>query len=106
MYPMTSRDLTVQAELDYRHERLAETYQRGAPAWAGALGRWTRTLASRVRARGAAREAVQRLGATIDAVAARTDADAWETHVTRRAEQISQGLEALRPQDGAGRRAA
>ncbi|SKC57014.1 hypothetical protein [Krasilnikoviella flava] len=103
---MTSRDLTVLAELDYRQARLAETYQRGTPAWVRAAGRWAKGLVRRVRARAVARDAVQRLGATIDAVAARTDADAWEIQVTRRADQISHGLEALRPQDGAARRAA
>lgn len=110
---MTSRDLAVLAELDYRRERLAETYQRGTPAWVstvgrtvGAIGRGIRDLARRARSRAADREAVQRLGSTLDAVAARTDARAWDLQVTRRADQISHGLDALRPQDGAGRRAA
>ncbi|MFI2104199.1 hypothetical protein ACH436_12965 [Isoptericola sp. NPDC019693] len=106
MNESTSRDLAVLAELEYRRERLAESYRRGAPAWAVALGRGVRDLARRARSRAADREAVQRLGATLDAVAARTDARAWELQVTRRARQISQGLEALRPEDGAGRRAA
>lgn len=111
---MTSRDLAVLAELDYRRERMAETYQRGTPAWVRTLGRavgrtvgrGVRGLARRARARAADREAVQRLGATLDAVAARTDARAWDLQVTRRADQIAHGLDALRPQDGAGRRAA
>lgn len=103
---MTSRDLAVLAELDYRRERMAETYQRGTPAWVLALGRGVRDLARRARSRAADREAVQRLGSTLDAVAARTDARAWDLQVTRRADQISHGLDALRPQDGAGRRAA
>lgn len=107
---MTSRDLAVLAELDYRRERAADTYRRGAPEWvrtAGrAVGRAVGDLARRARSRAADRDAVQRLGATLDAVAARTDARAWDLQVTRRAEQISHGLDALRPQDGAGRRAA
>ncbi|MFE5334817.1 hypothetical protein ACFQ8E_02790 [Isoptericola sp. NPDC056573] len=113
MNEMTSRDLAVLAELDYRRERMAETYQRGTPAWvrtvgrvAGAAGRGVRDLARRARSRAADREAVQRLGSTLDAVAARTDARAWDLQVTRRADQIAHGLDALRPQDGAGRRAA
>lgn len=106
MNEMTSRDLAVLAELDYRHARLAETYQRGAPAWALAVGRGIRGLVRRVRARVASRDAVQRLGATLDAVAARTDAEVWDRQVTRRADQIAQGLDARRPQDDAGRRAA
>ncbi|MEL7978254.1 hypothetical protein AAG589_20470 [Isoptericola sp. F-RaC21] len=110
MNEMTSRDLAVLAELDYRRERMAETYQRGTPAWVrtvgGAVGRGVRGLVRRARSRAADREAVQRLGATLDAVAARTDARAWDLQVTRRADQISHGLDALRPQDGAGRRAA
>ncbi|MFC7876428.1 hypothetical protein [Isoptericola sp. NPDC057391] len=106
MNEMTSRDLAVLAELDYRRERMAETYQRGTPAWARRVGRGLRDLARRARSRAADREAVQRLGATLDAVAARTDAHAWDVQVTRRADQISHGLDALRPQDGAGRRAA
>lgn len=114
---MTSRDLAVLAELDYRRERLAETYQRGTPAWVSTvgrsvgaigrgIGRGIQDLARRARSRAADREAVQRLGSTLDAVAARTDARAWDLQVTRRADQISHGLDALRPQDGAGRRAA
>jgi hypothetical protein len=110
MNEMTSRDLAVLAELDYRRERMAETYQRGTPAWVRTVGRTVgrgvRGLARRARARAADREAVQRLGATLDAVAARTDARAWDLQVTRRADQIAHGLDALRPQDGAGRRAA
>ena len=110
MNQMTSRDLAVLAELDYRRERMAETYRRGTPQWVRAVGRATgrtvRDLARRARSRAADREAVQRLGATLDAVAARTDAHAWDLQVTRRADQIAHGLDALRPQDGAGRRAA
>ncbi|MFD6135263.1 hypothetical protein [Isoptericola sp. NPDC056618] len=106
MNQMTSRDLAVLAELDYRRERMAETYQRGTPAWMRTVGRAVRDLARRARSRAADREAVQRLGSTLDAVAARTDARAWDLQVTRRADQIAHGLDALRPQDGAGRRAA
>jgi len=117
MNQMTSRDLAVLAELDYRRERMAETYRRGTPAWVrtagramgrtvGTAGRGVRDLARRARSRAADREAVQRLGATLDAVAARTDARAWDLQVTRRADQIAHGLDALRPQDGSGRQAA
>ncbi|MGF0118474.1 hypothetical protein ACQFYA_19475 [Promicromonospora sp. Marseille-Q5078] len=106
MEQMTSWDPAIVAELEYRRERLAETYQRGTPAPVRALGRWGGSVVRRLRARADARDAVQRLGATLDAVAARTDATAWEKQVTRRAEQISHGLDAFRPQDGAGRRAA
>ncbi|MCK9793900.1 hypothetical protein M1843_09100 [Isoptericola sp. 4D.3] len=98
----TSQDLAVLAELDYRRERIAETYGRGVPAPVRAVGRWAAAAVRRVRDH----ETVQRLGSTIDAVAARTDAEAWDRQVTRRAEQIAHGLDALRPQDGAGRRAA
>ena len=102
----TSWDPTIMAELEYRRERLAASYQRGTPAPVLALGRWTGRVVRRLRAQADARDAVQRFGATLDAVAARTDATAWERQVTRRAEQIGRGLDAFRPQDGAGRRAA
>ncbi|MFC8599515.1 MULTISPECIES: hypothetical protein [unclassified Isoptericola] len=106
MDQMIGFDRAIQAELEYRRERLARSYQRGTPAPVRAAGRWTATVVRRLRDRGASRRAVQQLGATLDAVAARTDPSAWERQVTRRAEQIGRGVDALRPQDTAGRRAA
>ncbi|MFE6967798.1 hypothetical protein [Isoptericola sp. NPDC057653] len=100
---MIGFDRAIQAELEYRRERLARSYQRGTPAPVRAVGRWAADAVRRLRA---ARGAAQQLGATLDAVADRTDASAWERQVTRRAEQIGHGLDAFRPQDDAGRRAA
>ncbi|MFD6178359.1 MULTISPECIES: hypothetical protein [unclassified Isoptericola] len=100
---MIGFDRAIQAELEYRREALARSYQRGTPAPVRAVGRWAADVVRRLRA---TRGAAQQLGATLDAVSARTDASEWDRAVTRRAEQIGHGLDAFRPQDGAGRRAA
>ncbi len=94
----------LDAELEYRRERAARAY--GTPtAWArlrawGAARRATRSQALATRAR----DAVERFADTIDTIAARTDAE-WEARVARRAAEIEEGLEGLRPQ-ALGRRAA
>ncbi|WP_344248394.1 hypothetical protein [Isoptericola hypogeus] len=123
---MSVFDLAILAEHEYRRERLARAYQRGTPRVVTALGRWARATQRRVRdgfaarryakaadvaARDAdttsrARHAAERLGATLDAFSARTDRTAWDAQVTRRTAEIADAMSALRPQDGAGRRAA
>ncbi|MEN5075495.1 hypothetical protein ABE437_16885 [Isoptericola cucumis] len=130
MDQMSVFDLAIMAEQEYRRERLARSYQRGTPRMVRTAGTWvarqTRRAVEAAGARVAARRAVrarevadrdatrtararragERRGSAMDAVAARTDARAWDQQVTRRTSEISDALAAMRPQDGAGRRAA
>lgn len=95
----------LDAELEYRRERAAQTY--GTPtaltrlrAW-GAARRATRSRSLAARAR----DAVERFAGTIEEVASRTDVER-ETTVVRRAAEIEAGLEGVRPHEARPRHAA
>ncbi len=108
----------LEAEVAYRREMAAKSYQAGTPAplrWVArvAVQGWRkgRTALKGRRGRWAAvgsraREGAARFGDTLDTISARTDREAWEQRVAGRSAQIEHALEALRPQDGLGRRAA
>jgi len=102
MYSMSTWDPAITAEVEYRTQRLTDSYRRGAPRPVRSLAAWVRSRFGRERTR----RAVERIGATMDAVAARSDSSEWDRQVTRRATQIAGAMDALQPQDGAGRRAA
>ncbi|MCA5894479.1 hypothetical protein LEP48_14150 [Isoptericola sp. NEAU-Y5] len=107
-------DGAIEAEVAYRTQRAVDTARRGnrrasrtprAPRRIRTT-RSTRTTADRwwsAFGPARARSAVERLGATVDAVAARTDAAEWDRQVTRRSAQIASALDSMGPRDGAGR---
>jgi hypothetical protein len=82
----------LDAELEYRRERAAQAY--GSPSW------W-----ARLRDRAARRHATATptAGAT-PAATARVAAIEWDERVARRAAQIREALEGLRPQESLDRR--
>jgi hypothetical protein len=90
----------LDAELEYRRERAAQAY--GSPSW------WAR-LRDRAARRHATATAMPTGGATPTAGAtpvatARAAASEWDERVARRASQIREALEGLRPQESLDRR--
>lgn len=103
----------LDAELEYRRELAAKAYRgrsgrtpwvvrtwRRSRAWVAAKHEEHSSLASM-----RTREAAARFGDTLDTIAARTDASAWQHHVVDGV-AFQDALEALRPREGVGRHAA